>query len=296
MNNDFKNNEISIKHNEFNINYKTKPFDNFPLTSNLPNRFTINNNLEYLLDKDLDYTSDKLVVHIKRYCENTNNMFYDVKNSKYSFEKIIELVEQYNKKLKNNGHISYKLDEQIKIFDNKYLFINSYVNNYIQIKKILRRFLNLPPNRYYDTLAEKWLNENTEVKLNNNQQKILKNIFKKSSVGIIYGSPGTGKTSVLKYINEVLKSDKKLILTLTNNSVNNLEMKIGNNFGKNKFMTIKKFFQIKQNDYDILILDECSVISNRDFLEILNRAKFKKIILLGMKNKLIQLHLETGLI
>ncbi|WP_434326850.1 AAA family ATPase [Mesomycoplasma hyorhinis] len=281
MNNDFKNNEISIKHNEFNINYKTKPFDNFPLTLNLPNRFTINNNLEYLLDKDSDYTSDKLVAHIKRYCENTNNMFYDVKNSKYSFEKIIELVEQYNKKLKNNGHISYKLDEQIKIFDNKYLFINSYVNNYIQIKKILRGFLNLPPNRYYDTLAEKWLNENTEVKLNNNQQKILKNIFKKSSVGIIYGSPSTGKTSVLKYINEVLKSDKKLILTLTNNSVNNLEIKIGNNFGKNKFMTIKKFFQIKQNDYDILILDECSVISNRDFLEILNRAKFKKIILVG---------------
>ena len=51
------------------------------------------------------------------------------------------------------------------------------------------------------------------------------------------------------------------------------------------FMTIKKFNNKKRKnirrEYDILIIDECSTISNRNMKEVLELAKFKLLILVG---------------
>ncbi|MXR38984.1 DUF2075 domain-containing protein [Mycoplasma hyorhinis] len=281
MNEGFDKNITIGKYNGFDIKHKSKPFDNFPLTLNLPDTWTVNKDLKYILDEDEDYTADKFVAEIKKYSENNNIIFFDYKNTDYTFEEIKKLIQKYNEKLNKKGYHTYKDEEQIKFFDDKWLFINSYADYYIKIKNKINNFLNSSINEHYEPQAKQWLESNTEINFDKKQKHILNNIFKNSAIGVIYGSPGTGKTLILKYINRILKNDKKLILSLTNNSVNNLKIQIENDAGKNHFLTIHKFAKTEDNNYDILIVDECSMISNKDFYGILSKAKFKKLILVG---------------
>ncbi len=48
-------------------------------------------------------------------------------------------------------------------------------------------------------------------------------------------------------------------------------------------MTIAKFLnnQAQYNDYDLLVIDECSTVSNSDMLKLLQRASFKLLVLVG---------------
>lgn len=70
----------------------------------------------------------------------------------------------------------------------------------------------------------------------------------------------------------------------TNPAVNNLKRKVMAS-SKCEFMTIAKFNNIYakdiKRDYDILIIDECSTVSNRSMKEVLELAKFKLLILVG---------------
>ena len=91
-------------------------------------------------------------------------------------------------------------------------------------------------------------------------------MFDKSKVSLIYGAAGTGKTTMISYISTFFQDFSRLYLAHTNPAVNNLKRKVAAS-SKCDFMTIAKFNNkyakdIKR-DYDILIIDECSTVSNR---------------------------------
>lgn len=112
----------------------------------------------------------------------------------------------------------------------------------------------------------------------------LVNMFDKSKVSVIYGAAGTGKTTLIGYISTFFKDYSRLYLAHTNPAVNNLKRRVAASSNCD-FMTISKFTNKYTKDikreYDILIIDECSTVSNRSMKELLELAKFKLLILVG---------------
>jgi ATP-dependent exoDNAse (exonuclease V) alpha subunit len=71
-----------------------------------------------------------------------------------------------------------------------------------------------------------------------------------------------------------------LYLAVTNSAVDNLKRKV--KAANSNFSTITKFLLKNGNsDYDLLFIDECSTVSNLEMIEILNKANFKLLILVG---------------
>ena len=112
------------------------------------------------------------------------------------------------------------------------------------------------------------------------KKNALRNLFKNSKVAFIYGAAGTGKSTMINYISSLFKDKQKIFLANTNPAVENLRRKVTAEHAE--FVTITKFLSKDvSNDCDILCLDECSTISNRDMVRVLQRAQCKLLVLVG---------------
>ena len=112
---------------------------------------------------------------------------------------------------------------------------------------------------------------------------ILTQMFSKSAVAAIYGSAGVGKSTLVNHISHYYDDKEKLYLAHTNPAIDNLKRRVTANEDYCKFSTIASFLKYGRNDpeYDLLVIDECSTVSNIDMRKILEVAKFKKILLVG---------------
>jgi ATP-dependent exoDNAse (exonuclease V) alpha subunit len=108
-------------------------------------------------------------------------------------------------------------------------------------------------------------------------------MFTQSSVALIYGSAGTGKSTLINHISNLFKNQSKLYLANTNPAVDNMKRKVTIQTQDTDFMTIAKFLLNSniQTKYNILFIDECSTVSNRDMNAILRKADFDLLILVG---------------
>lgn len=94
----------------------------------------------------------------------------------------------------------------------------------------------------------------------------LKSMFAETSVAFIYGSAGTGKTTMVNIVCAFLQNESKLAIANTNPAVDSLRRKIND---KNcEFMTVAKYLN-RVPDCDILIVDECSTVCNSDMKSII---------------------------
>lgn len=106
-------------------------------------------------------------------------------------------------------------------------------------------------------------------------------MFEKSYVALVYGSAGTGKSTLINHISNFFNERDKIYLANTNPAVENLKRKVKADNRDTK--TIKKFLY-KYNSHkkcDILFIDECSTVNNKDMNDILNSAEFKLLVLVG---------------
>lgn len=193
---------------------------------------------------------------------------------------------------------NYDVDKEINTFNSRIwrghrpyreLVKNSkYIYNYGAEKdcyEIFTEILNLANAgiKDYQVLINLWIGQQDNKVIDSDQKKeILRELFAKSFVALIYGSAGTGKTRMIEYINSVFQAEKKTFLSNTNASVNNLRTRIGEN-DKYTFSTITSYLNniYEYGDSDIIFIDECSTVSNDDILRILKYKKFKKIVLVG---------------
>lgn len=106
-------------------------------------------------------------------------------------------------------------------------------------------------------------------------------MFTSSKVALIYGSAGTGKSTMINHISNFFNDKKKIYLANTNPAVDNLKRKV--NAANCTYKTITKFLSYGNRDTtcDLLFIDECSTVSNKDMLDVLNAATFKLLILVG---------------
>lgn len=99
-----------------------------------------------------------------------------------------------------------------------------------------------------------------------------------SKIILIYGAAGTGKTTLINYISNLMAGRSKLFLTKTHTALQNLQRRIDNPGPSSDFISIDSFTKrVNLPDYDIIFVDECSTIDNRTmsiFLEKMNSGTF----------------------
>lgn len=110
----------------------------------------------------------------------------------------------------------------------------------------------------------------------------LQNLFVNSQVILIYGAAGTGKTTLINYISNMMCQSKKLFLTKTHTALQNLERRIDNPGTDSDFVSIDSFTKtVTLSNYDIIFVDECSTIDNRTMKNLLEKIDENTLLVLA---------------
>lgn len=154
------------------------------------------------------------------------------------------------------------------VIENGHIFINKYKNDvrYIiaELKKLAKSGI-----QNYSAAVRVWLNEPNNGVDCEQKKAALTQMFENSRVALVYGSAGTGKSTLINYTAQFFDKKKKLFLAHTNPAVENLKRRV--KASECKFSTITKFLKSSDIclDYDIIIVDECSTVSNSNMRGIL---------------------------
>ena len=249
------------------------PFDEMPFASSLKNHIPKRNDIFRVLDHD-DHINELVAYHIQNNTNSYGRIYTDI-NELMDYGDINKLISEFNSMLYKNHK-----GRMIEIFGGKHAFIKE---NYTNTKYIINKMINLSSTGVmgYKSSICYWMEENPEIVNCDEKKEILKNMFDQTHISLIYGAAGTGKTYLLNHISQYFNSKDKLYLANTHPTVNNLKQKIK---AENCYhMTISKFINSPdiKTTYDIIFIDECSMVSNSDMREILERAKFDLLVLVG---------------
>lgn len=189
-----------------------------------------------------------------------------------SFKNIEELIDSFNIKLFTS---EAQRTRKLCLYKN-FIYRES---NEIDLLKIIEKTHELCEGwiDWYTKVVEDRLNKNPWEVDDEVKKEILKKMFCDSKISLIYWSAWTWKTMLIKHLSELFRSYKKIFLANTNPAVNNLKSRV--NQDNSEFYTISKWLLNKSiNKCDILIIDECSTISNSDIAKILQKIKFDLLI------------------
>lgn len=262
-----------------NLHRKCYPFETMPFTTSLIDH---NPNFYDLLSC-IDTTGHEHEIFaraVKNKIENNGSLFVD--KNEFEFDDIDNLRERFNKNLwKGNdrnpaGHTGRKIEEF-----NGYFYIKDYAEKSLEIVESLKKLTQCGIINYSNSVKN-WLEDNPNIIDDEDKKKILIKLFEQSKVALIYGAAGTGKTTLINHISNFFADKNKIFLANTHTAVDNLKRRVKNS-NNSEFKIIAKFNSEynKNEECDILIIDECSTISNEDMQKILKKAKFELLILVG---------------
>lgn len=266
------------------ITSRCYPFENNPYISNLAGSKT--SDLTFSKDVANAVGYDKIremspYIQIKDFIKETREI---------CFEKSLltdcdnKAIREFNSKLDN-----WERSQGYQIKEEKgFLYIDSYLRDTVDIlQKLLdhsktgnkgQKELN---NAYLRKLKSKYdgdlKNFGDEIKIT-----ALQNVFVDSKLLTIYGAAGTGKTTLINYISNLMGNRKKLFLTKTHAAKKNLERRIENPGAQSEFVSIDSFSRkITPSDFDVVFVDECSTIDNRTMLAFLNKLDTNTLLVLA---------------
>lgn len=211
-----------------------------------------------------EYEHEFLYREIENYINQNNSLFVDANSFAYSKEKLEELIDKFNRNL-YSYYSNYKI---IKIYE-KYT-IKFYYDASLEVIENISKL-----NRKCNVSMNFPIDDNTE--LSNDKNNILRTAYKTSSVCIVTGAAGTGKTRLIhEYIK--LNADKRILcLTTTNTAKNNLKGEYGNNvLYKNTSENWKQ-----SENYDFIIIDEAGFVSTEKMRDILNYNQNSNYLIVG---------------
>lgn len=262
------------------LSNKCLPFDKMPFCSALidhvPRLWDLFNCFETINEHEL------LARIIKNNTEYDRTLFTPLeknedKKFKYAnFNDVQALVDVYNQNLCGK-HRPYRN----LVIDKQHIYMYEYKSDTVQIIKRIKE-LSLSGIDNYSSSVSSWLDNNPYKIDCEEKKKILATMFSNSRVAVIYGAAGTGKTTLINHVSAFFKLFSKLFLAHTNPAVNNLKRKVLES-SNSEFMTVSRYMSSSRvnNTYDILIIDECSTISNRDMRMIIEKSNFKLLVLVG---------------
>lgn len=267
-----KSNEPNEKLSGLKLQYGCIPFDKMPYASSLINHNPMLKDLYRTIDcSNRDH--ELLARIVKDNAEIGNTLFTPLKD--------VEHLGDVNNLIKNyNNQLYYKHKPVAELAcENNQVFIKGYRETVANIVQKLSNLTKIGIGNYTSSVSH-WLTSEQSYVDSDDKKDILKRLFQNTRVAVIYGAAGTGKTRLIEHVSEFLHSQNKMFLANTHSAVNNLRRRIRTS--NSEFYTIAKIASSEEKrNCDILIVDECSTISNEDMWKALEQVDFQAIILVG---------------
>lgn len=212
-----------------------------------------------------------------RYIKNNTEIdghLFTPKTEIQGFDDIDGLIQKYNALLYHT-HTARRLEEY-----KGHIYIRGYVEDSTEIIKKLQELASSGVSQYTASV-DSWISRESYAIDDGSKKEALRQMFANSHVALIYGSAGTGKSTLIKHISNFWADKNKIFLANTHPAVDNMRRRI--TAGNSQYNTIAKFLS-KRNyntNCDVLFIDECSTVSNDDMRRVLEKANFKLLVLVG---------------
>lgn len=235
------------------------PFEQNPIIYNLPNR-KINQNTvsrDVIRVAGIKKTRCSMpYIRIKHFINETGEIFFSRELIEGKDENAIQ---KYNSTL-----TAWDKQKGYSIQEHKgYVYIVNYALETALIMKLLLNF-SKQGNSGQRTLNKKYVSEIEDKLEDSAKRAALLNAFIYSRVMMIYGAAGTGKTTLMNYISNLMEGRKKLFLTKTHTALENMRRRIRDRGASSVFSSIDRLVRSKEKlEYDLVFIDECSTIDNR---------------------------------
>lgn len=264
--------EQCVRLSNLKLSFSCIPFDEMPFNSSLINH---NPKLADLLSSiNVKGREHEILARLIKNNIVQKGCLYTPNEEVSKFDNIESLIEKWNNSL------YYKQTHQRRRIENfkEHLYIKGYEEDTHTIIRELQK-ISEDGIKNYSNSVNSWLGSTAHGIDSDEKKEALIKMFENSKVALIYGAAGTGKSTMIKHISDFFNDESKLFLANTNPAVDNLKRRV--KASNCTFKTITKFLWNPYNEYDILVIDECSTVSNSDMLKILNEASFRLLILVG---------------
>ncbi|MGQ0776413.1 MAG: ATP-dependent DNA helicase [Pseudonocardiales bacterium] len=254
------------------LKYGCIPFDTMPFCTSLPGH----NPRYWDLVQSLDMTGRNHELLARRVRNNVDRhgILYTPMADLEELGDVNELISTCNNKL------YYRHTERRLVLDKGHVFICGYEDDTVAIVEKLQEFASSGIDGYTQAV-ERWLDE-TPRGIDDEIKKVaLTLLFSQSRVALIYGAAGTGKSTMVDHIANYFNDKEKLFLAHTNPAIDNLKRKV--TAQNSTFRTISSQIHRSASDleYDLLVIDECSTVSNADLIKVVEKMSFKLLVLVG---------------
>lgn len=253
------------------LNSKCYPYEKRPLISN----FAGSKTSKYTIAKDViravgydqlsvmrPYLTIKKLIGESGEIYFEDNIIDDVATSIRTFNQNLDAWEM------ENGY-SIKYEDSL-------VYIESFEKDTLSILRDLKKLSEIG-NRGQDAINKKYVKDHKEQLADELKKEALLNVFVSSKVMLIYGAAGTGKTTLINHISNIMVGKSKLFLTKTHAALQNLQRTIENSNNAD-FISIDSFTKkVRLDEYNVIFVDECSTIDNRTmakFFEKINSDMF----------------------
>ncbi len=254
------------------LNYGCIPFDRMPYCTSLRQH---NPKIYDLFDSIpvSGHEHELFARYIKNNTEIEGHLFTP-KAEIEGFEDVDDLTRKYNSSLYYK-HTGRRIEEY-----KDHLFIKSYVEDSAEIIKHLQELASSGVSQYTASV-DSWISRESYTIDDDGKKNALRQMFADSHVALIYGSAGTGKSTMIRHISNFWADKDKIFLANTHPAVDNMRRKV--TAGNSEYNTIAKFLSKRNNNTvcDVLFIDECSTVSNDDMRRVLEKANFKLLVLVG---------------
>lgn len=212
-----------------------------------------------------------------RYIKNNTEIegqLFTYKTDIKGFDDIDGLIRKYNAALYYK-HANRKLEE----FKN-HIYTKGYVEDSTDVIKKLQELASSGVPQYTASV-DSWILRESYTVDDDSKKEALRQMFTNSHVALIYGSAGTGKSTLIRHVANFWTDKDKIFLANTHPTIDNMRRKV--TASRSEYNTIAKFLSKRnyKTDSDILFIDECSTVSNDDMRSVLEKANFKLLVLVG---------------
>lgn len=259
------------------LSSKCYPFEKNPYIANLVGRKTTSSSqltdIQNVTGMKL-YNKCRPYVLLKNRIHTTGELYFPLTEIASQEE-----IDEFNSALDS----WQRLSGDIIIQEDDLVCIDSFEKKTIELLKRLLEYSN-KGNKGQKELNGRFIKNIESVKRFDDPSKkqALENIFTDSQIALIYGAAGTGKTNLINYISNLMNKKRKLFLTKTHTTLQNLKRRIENPGVDADFVSIDRFTKkVILESYDIIFVDECSIIDNDTMLKFMNKISEDTFVVLA---------------
>lgn len=257
---------------------KCYPFERNPFVAN----FAGSRTSKYTIAKDVvravgydQISKIRPYLTVKKLIGETGEIYFDEKvidetNATTSINKFNQALDDWEK---DKGFLLKH--------ENNLVYIESFERDTLNILKHLLE-LSKSGNKGQDAINKNYIKNHEDQLVDELKKKALMNVFVSSKVMLIYGAAGTGKTTLINYISNLMIGRKKLFLTKTHTALQNLQRAIDSPGHDADFISIDSFTKkIRLQEYNVIFVDECSTIDNRTMARFFDRIASDTLVVLA---------------